>query len=84
MFKYPSPTQDVVRTRLMVGGGGGAAKTWTAAVRAGGLFSGVGTRIFYVGTSSAVFFVVYEAVKTHLGVVSVPAVAAVGKQKQKQ
>ncbi|CAM9157606.1 unnamed protein product [Hapterophycus canaliculatus] len=74
---------DVVRTRLMVGGGGGAANSWTAAVRAGGLLSGVGTRVFYVGTSSAVFFVVYEAVKTHLGVVSAPAAAAAGKPKQK-
>ena len=78
---------DVLRTRLMVGGGGGGgAATWTSAIKAGRLFAGLGTRVLYVGTSSAVFFVVYEAVKTNLGVaMSAPApVVPVGKEKREQ
>lgn len=76
---------DVLRTRLMVGGGGGGgAKTWTSAIKAGSLFSGLGTRVLYVGTSSAVFFVVYEAIKTHLGVAMSTAPAPVGKEKREQ
>lgn len=77
--------QDVVRTRLMVGVGGGAAETWAAAIKAGGLFSGLGTRVFYIGTSSAVFFVVYEAIKVRLGVVTASSSpAAIGKAKRQQ
>ncbi|CAN0058569.1 unnamed protein product [Ectocarpus sp. 12 AP-2014] len=76
---------DVVRTRLMVGGGGGAAETWAAAIKAGGLFSGLGTRVFYIGTSSAVFFVVYEAIKIRLGVVAASSPpAAIIKAKRQQ
>eukprot|EP00752_Nemacystus_decipiens_P009615 g8592.t1 len=77
---------DVLRTRLMVGGrGGGGAATWTSAIKAGNLFAGLGTRVLYVGTSSAVFFVVYEAVKTHLGVAASPPPArTVGKEKREQ
>lgn len=62
----------------MAGGGirgeGGAAISWAAAIKEGNLFSGLGTRVFYIGTSSALFFVVYEAMKSRLR----PAVAVVG------
>lgn len=77
---------DVLRTRLMVGGGaGGGAQTWASAIKAGSLFSGLGTRVLYVGTSSAVFFVVYEAIKTHLGVaLSAPPAAAAAAAKNKR
>jgi len=75
---------DVLRTRLMVGGrGAGGAETWTSAIKTGRLFAGLGTRVFYIGTSSAIFFVVYEAVKTHLGV-EAAATAAVSKEKRDQ
>lgn len=63
---------DVIRTRLMVGAQkgvmetGGRAGAWAGAIREGGLFAGVGTRVFYVGLSSAIFFVVYESAKTQL------------------
>lgn len=63
---------DVIRTRLMVGApsssGGGemVTQTWAGAIGQGGLFSGVGTRIVYIGASGVVFFVVYEAMKTRL------------------
>ncbi|CAN0570582.1 unnamed protein product, partial [Laminaria digitata] len=62
---------DVIRTRLMVGAQQGAlatggAGTWAGAIKQGGLFAGVGTRIFYVGVSSAIFFVVYESAKQQL------------------
>jgi hypothetical protein len=33
-----------------------------------GLFAGLGPRVLYVGPSCGLFFVVYEAVKTHLAV----------------
>ena len=63
---------DVIRTRLMVGAQegvsavAGGAGTWAGAIKEGGLFAGVGTRIFYVGVSSAIFFVVYESAKQQL------------------
>ena len=64
---------DVIRTRLMVGapaasgaGGGFVAQSWAGAIGQGGLFAGIGTRIFYIGASGAAFFVVYEAMKTRL------------------
>lgn len=63
---------DVIRTRLMVGapaaspGVEAVAQTWGGAIKAGGLFAGIGIRIFYIGTSSAVFFLVYEATKARL------------------
>lgn len=75
---------DVLRTRLMVGGSGGGAKNWRGAIKAGSLFSGLGTRVLYVGTSSAVFFVVYEAVKTHLGVAMSAPAAATANVKREQ
>lgn len=39
---------------------GGSA--WAAAIAEGGLFAGLGTRIVFIGTSSALFFLVYEGV----------------------
>lgn len=78
---------DVIRTRLMVGarqssgmgaGAGGAAEAWAAAIRAGGLFSGLGVRVFYIGASSAVFFVVYEAMKQRLFLVD-PVAGGTGR-----
>lgn len=76
----------------MVGGrgaGGGAATTWASAIKAGKLFSGLGTRVFYVGTSSALFFVVYEATKSRLRPAPAPAsvptaLGVVGKEKKRQ
>lgn len=62
---------DVIRTRLMIGatagsGAGGGRGAWAEAIKAGGLFAGLGTRVFYIGVSSAVFFVVYESTKKRL------------------
>lgn len=50
------------------GSGAGAAaaaaggSAWAAAIAEGGLFAGLGTRIVFIGTSSALFFLVYEGV----------------------
>lgn len=74
--------------------GSGAAATggmgaWTAAIAEGGLFAGLGTRIVFIGVSSALFFLVYEGVMNQFfvdnnsssGDASTAAAAVVAKDK---
>ena len=61
---------DVLKTRLMTSAGGvgvyGMARRIVVSEGIGGMFRGVVPRVVYIGPSCAIFFMVYETVKSRM------------------